>query len=165
MRCLNSMISFRYELEGAGWADTYLSDGASSATIPASYICDALRNLVDAIQSLFTTNSAVCIWQEEPGKIKWLFSKTGDFVELRVEWWNDTRTHPDRDEWRLVLDRVMFSGQTTLIDFAIQVDRELHRLLDKWGLDGYLREWKHPFPVEAHQRLRQVIAAYKTVDR
>jgi hypothetical protein len=42
------MISFRYELEGAGWADAYLSDGTNSATIPASCLCDALRDLVDA---------------------------------------------------------------------------------------------------------------------
>jgi hypothetical protein len=41
------MISFRYELEGAGWADAYLSDGTNSATIPASYLWDALRDQVD----------------------------------------------------------------------------------------------------------------------
>jgi hypothetical protein len=160
------MISFRYELEGAGWADAYLSDGTNSATIPASYLCDTLRDLVDAIQSLFTADSAECVWQEEPGEVKWLFCRTGDSVGLRVEWWNEVRTHPDRDEWQPVLDKVMFSGQAKLLDLATQVDQELHRLLEKWGLDGYLREWiEHPFPVESHKRLRQCIAAYESADR
>ena len=67
------------------------------------------------------------------------------------------------NEGQLVLDKVMFSGKAKILDFANQVDQELQRLLDKWGLDGYLREWReHPFPVEAHQRLRQNIAAYET---
>ncbi len=165
------MISFRYELEGGGWADAYLSDGTNSATIPASYLCDALRNLVDAIHSLFTTDSAECVWQEEPGEAKWRFSRNGDSVQLRVEWWNEVRTHLDLNgwqlnEWQLELDKVMFSGDAKLLDFANQVDRELQRLLDKWGLDGYVREWiEHPFPVESHQRLRQAIAAYEAANQ
>jgi hypothetical protein len=160
------MISFRYELEGTGWADAYLGDGTDSATIPASYLCDALRDLVDAIQSLFTTDSAECVWHEEPGEVKWRFARNGDSVELRVEWWNEIRTHPDRDEWHFALDKVMFSGQAKFLDFATQVDQELRRLLEKWGLDGYLREWiEHPFPGESHQRLRQCIAVYETADR
>jgi len=165
------MISFRYELEGAGWADAYLSDGTNSATIPASYLCDALRDLVDAIQSLFTTDSAECVWQEEPGEVKWIVSRNGDLVQLRVEWWTEVRTHRDHNgwqlnDWQLVLDKVMFSGEAKFLDFAKQVDQELQRLLDKWGSDGYLREWiEHPFPVESHQRLRQAIAARQTSDQ
>jgi hypothetical protein len=83
-----------------------------------------------------------------------------------VEWWNAARTHPDRDEWEPVLDKVMFSGEAKFFDFAKQLDQELQRLLDKWGLDGYLRERiEHPFPVESHQRLRQAIAACHTSDQ
>ena len=160
------MILFRYELAGAGWADAYLSDGTTSVEIPASYLCDALRDLVDAVQSLFTTNSAECVWQEEPGEAKWIFLRKGDSIEIRVEWWNETRTDPDRHEWQLVLDKVMFSGEAKLLDFASQVDQELQRLLDRWGLDGYLREWvEYPFPVESHQRLRRAIAAYETANQ
>jgi hypothetical protein len=143
-----------------------LSDGTNSATIPASYLCDALRDLVDAIRSLFTTDIAECVWQEEPGEVKWLFSRSGESVQLRVERWNEVRTHPDRNGWQLVLDRLMFSGEAKILDIANQVDQELQRLLDKWGLDGYLREWiEHPFPIESHQRLRQAISAYEAADQ
>jgi hypothetical protein len=120
---------------------------------------------------LFTTDSAECVWQEEPGEVKWIVSRNGDSVQLRVEWWNEVRTHRDHNGWQLndwqfVLDKVMFSGEAKFLDFAKQVDQELQRLLDKWGLDGYLRDWiEHPFPVESHQRLRQAIAACQTLDQ
>lgn len=151
------MILFKYELEGAGWADAYLSDGTTTAQIPASYICDALRDLVDAIQSVFTTTTAECVWEEEPGEARWFFTRHVDSIEVRVEWWNEVRTHPDRNEWHLVLDKVMFAGSDKLINFARQVDQELLRLLEKSGLQEYERAWEYPFPTESHQRLRQAI--------
>ena len=159
------MISFRYELQGAGWADAYLGDGTTTTTVPASYLCDALRDLVDAIQSLFTTNTAECVWLEEPGEAKWILRRNGESVDLCVEWWNEARTHPDRNEWQLVLDKVMFSSSDKFINLAKQMDQELVRLLEKWRLDGYLKAWEYPFPVEAHQRLRQSIAAHATASR
>lgn len=153
------MILFRYELAGSGWADAYLSDGTNSTEIPASYICDALRELVDAIWSLFSANRSECVWQEEPGEARWYFTRSQESVRVRVEWWNEMRAHPDGNEFELVLDKVMFSGESPFLAFAQQVDQELQRLFEKWGLEGYLREWiEHPFPVDSHQRLREAIA-------
>lgn len=159
------MISFKYELEGAGWADAYLSDGTTTTQIPASYICDALRDLVDATQSVFTTTTTQCVWEEEPGEARWFFMRHADSLEVRVEWWNEVRTHPDRNEWHLVLDKVMFSGSDNLVNFATQMDHELVRLLEKWGVEGYERAWEYPFPTESHQRLRQAITNFAGVER
>ncbi len=74
------MILFRYELAGAGWADAHLSDGTASVEIPASYT-SVMRfvDLVDAIQSLFTTNSAECVWQEELRRSEMDFFAEGRF--------------------------------------------------------------------------------------
>lgn len=59
------MITFTYRLEGAGWAVASIADEQNEMTVPASYLCDALRDLVDAAQSLSVTNTAECIWQED----------------------------------------------------------------------------------------------------
>jgi hypothetical protein len=110
------VISFRYELQGAGWADAYLTEGKVTAEVPASYICDALRDLVDAVQSLFTTDKADCVWLEEPGEARWHFHRTGKTVQISVEWFNEIRVDLQRDEYRLVLDSILVSGAT---DFSI----------------------------------------------
>jgi len=73
---------------------------------------------------------------------------------------NEIRVERERDEYRLVLDRIMFSGQSDFLDFATQVKRELQRTLEKWTPERYLREWEYPFPEEAHQRLREAIATH-----
>jgi hypothetical protein len=68
--------------------------------------------------------------------------------------------------YQFVLGSVMFSGEVKLVEFAIQMEQELHRLLEKWGLDGYLQKWiEHPYPVGPHKRLRQAIEAYETADQ
>ena len=41
-------MDFTYCLVGAGWAEATLSDGPSSATLTASYLGDALGELLEA---------------------------------------------------------------------------------------------------------------------
>ena len=137
------MIQFTYRLKGAGWAVAAIGDGQTEVTFPASYLCDALRDFVDAVQSLFTTGSAECIWEEEPGLVCWRFNRTGDTVAVEVRWLKE--------------ERPMSFGKDDLLHFASTVDRELRNLLDEWGADRYLKEWQYPFPIEEQQRLEQAI--------
>ena len=51
--------------------------------------------------------------------------------------------------------RPIFSGEDDLLHFASAVARELHNLLDEWGTEQYLKEWRYSFPLEAQQRLEQ----------
>jgi hypothetical protein len=155
------MIQFTYRLQGAGWADATISDGQTGASVPASYICDALGDFVAAAQSLFTTDTAECAWELEPGHIEWRFRRQGDRLKVEVLWFEEVRVAPDSFEYRLELDRVAFAGQCDVLDFAVQVDRALQELLDQWGMDRYQREWDYSFPVAARQRLQSHIAAEK----
>ena len=41
--------------------------------------------------------------------------------------------------------------------FGSEVDSELDRLLASWGDEGYLKQWGHPFPHEAHLKLKQAL--------
>ncbi len=151
------MIQFTYRLEGAGWAEATVSDGQTCVSIPASYICDALGYLVAAVQSLFTSDSAEWAWQLEPGLVKWKFRRQQEWLTVEVQWFDEVRVAPDRFEWRLELDRVAFVGKSDVLYFALQLDRQLQKTLDQWGLDGYEQEWDHPFPVAARERLQSHI--------
>ena len=64
------MISFSYRLTGSGWALAELSDEKIGERIRASYLCDALRDFVDAVASVFSAESAECFWEEEPGEAR-----------------------------------------------------------------------------------------------
>jgi hypothetical protein len=63
------MISLTYRLTGSGWALATIANEQSEMKIPASYLCDALRDFVDAVQSLFVADSAQCMWEQEPGLV------------------------------------------------------------------------------------------------
>jgi hypothetical protein len=138
------MIRFSYQLRSHGWAIATISDGQIQKTFPASYLCDALRDFVDAIQSLFTTSSADCVWQEEPGKVRWKFSRTGSRVSVDVSW---------ADE-----DQEKFSAEDDFLQFCEEIDRELRNLLNEWGAKGYLDKWGHPYPEEARNKLEHGLA-------
>jgi hypothetical protein len=113
-------------------------------TFPASYLCDALRELVDAIQSLFTTSSAECVWQEEPGQVRWKFRRTGDRVTVEASWANE--------------NQASFSAEDDFLHFCEEIDRELRNLLNEWGTNGYLDKWGHPYPQEALNKLEHGLA-------
>jgi hypothetical protein len=137
------MINFSYRLTGSGWARAELSDEKSSARIPASYLCDALRDLVAAVESVFSAEGAECSWEEEPGEVNWKFQRIGDRVTVKVLGNKE---------------QAMFDSEDDLLHFGSQVTVALDKLLDEWGLDGYSRKWGYPFPVEAHHGLERAIA-------
>jgi hypothetical protein len=71
----NCMMSFTYQLTSSGWALATIANGQAEMKIPASYLCDALRDFVDAVRSLFVTDRAQCVWEEEPGEVRWEFRR------------------------------------------------------------------------------------------
>ena len=107
------MIRFKYQLSGAGWAVATIGDERAEMTFPASYLCDAPRDFVDAVQSLFVTSTAGCVWEQEPGEVKWTFQRNGSRVSVHVGW----RDGGDK-----------FSGDEDLLHFSAEVKRELDRL-------------------------------------
>jgi hypothetical protein len=159
------MIQFSYRLKGAGWAVATIGDGQTDESFPVSYICDALGDFVAAVQSLFTTDSAECVWELEPGQTKWRFKKRRNRLRIEVLRFNEVRVAPDSSETRMVLYRPVFSGECDILDFALQVDRELQAILDRWKLEGYEREWHQPFPDVTRRRLQEHIKVQRGLRR
>jgi hypothetical protein len=132
------MIRFTYRVSGAGWAVATIGDERAEMTFPASYLCDALRDFVDAVQSLFVTSTAECAWEQEPGEVKWTFQRNGSRLSVQVGW------HDGREK---------FAGDVDPLHFSTEVKRELDRIIADWGDEGYLKQWHHPFPHEAYRKL------------
>jgi hypothetical protein len=134
------MMLFTYQLRSSGWALATIANDQTEMKVPASYLCDALRDFVDAVQSLFVTDSAQCVWEEEPGEVRWEFRRDGLNVTVKVYWSGGGES---------------LDGDDDLLRFSGQVDRELDGLLATWGEEGYMKKWRYPFPHEAHAKLRQ----------
>ena len=81
-----NQFSLTYELVGTGWARATLTLDGADTVVTASYISDALRDLIDAT-SVMTEGgpTARCAWQEEPGEYRWIFTveQTGVRLEIR----------------------------------------------------------------------------------
>jgi hypothetical protein len=139
------MIRFDYQLRSHGWAVAVVANGGSEISIRASYLSDALRDFVDAVQSLFAAETAKCVWEEEPGRFCWKFRRDG--LRCLVEVFQNNE------------EQAIFSADDDLLHFSSEVESALQKVLDEWGEDRYFKQWGYAFPKEAHQKLRQAIKA------
>ena len=143
------MIRFDYRLRSRGWAVAVVGDENAQVSVPASYLCDALRDFVDAVQSVFTTDGAECIWEEEPGRFRWKLRRAG--IRCAVEVFRNNE------------DQAIFSGDDDLLHFSSEVENALQKLLDEWGEERYFKQWGYAFPQEAHRKLSQAIKSERNL--
>lgn len=136
-------MEFSYRLTGTGWAEARIADEDSWATITASYLSDALGDLLEAVGVLLEgADEARCSWQEEPGEYRWIFRRTTSDVQLRVLSFPDQmRPEPDED------GVPVFETQQPLAALASAIVDAAQAVLDENGEDAYQRQWvEYPFP-------------------
>jgi hypothetical protein len=146
---------FNYWLTGSGWSEGHLGLGGRWITMTASYLGDALGELLGAVLALCDgAEHARVSWDEEPGEYRWLFDRDGDDVHVRVLWFDDlwNELPDDRGEERL-------AGTVALASLAEAVASGARKALDRYGEQGYREKWpEHDFPtaaltaIEAHLR-------------
>ena len=136
-------MEFDYRLTGLGWAEARVSDGASTATITASYLDDALGDLLEAVGVLLEgAEEARCSWTEEPGESRWTFRREGAAVQLRVLVFPGMYSHEPDGTGVVVFDTLQ-----PLREVARAIATGAQAVLDEHGEDGYLQRWyEHPFP-------------------
>ena len=137
-------VEFTYRLTGTGWAEARIADGQVTATITASYVGDALGELLGAVGLLLDgAADARCSWEEEPGEYRWVFERAGSDLRLRVIAFADVYAHePDHS------GTVVFETAAPLREVASAIADGAQEVLDEYGETGYLRRWaEHPFPV------------------
>lgn len=143
MNAAGTDVQFVYCLTGAGWSEARLTIGAASTPLSASYLNDALGDLVAAAVLLPDAESTIRVsWAEEPGEFRWVLDRSGDQLAVRVLWF-DSLWGPDPDETGTVL----LDATCSLIAFRRAIASGARAVLDEWGEAGYRAKWiDHDFP-------------------
>jgi hypothetical protein len=138
------VVKLSYDLDGPGWANCRLEIENQSLSLSASYLSDALGDLVAATSSILRGEKrALASFAEEPGEFRWELDLLGrDRVRVRVFWdgvrWEEAPHDPSTP---------LIDGECTVHELGAAVLGELSRLQRELGESGYVKEWiRHPFP-------------------
>ena len=153
-------VEFRYDLVGVGWSECTLIIDDTHVTVTASYLSDALRDLVAAVSRVTAgLPDATASFDEEPGEYRWrLFRIDDDTIRVLIlefdELWSNK---PDSD------GKPIFDSRCRLRTFAGAVYDGCRRLLANHGHDGYREKWhEHDFPETEVRELRRLLDTPKT---
>lgn len=137
------MLTFDYSLVGTGWAAARLTDAESAVEVTASYLEDALGDLLLAVWCIGTGDAeARASWAEEPGEYRWVFQREDDRVRLEILAFEELYgNRPDshgasvfvtEQPLGVVLDAFLRGAETVLAE---------------WGEVAYRERWvDHDFP-------------------
>jgi hypothetical protein len=150
-------LSITYSLVGPGWARCVVESEKSKCELGASYLSDALGNLVlSAIASVSGFRSSTFGFDEEPGEYRWVIESTDvntisvEVLEFQELW----GTKPNTE------GKSLFRTVCAPITYARAVAMAANSVLEEHGLDGYLGKWmEHAFPERQLQLLEERIAS------
>jgi hypothetical protein len=152
------MLRINVKNPDSGWAFASLSDGSNELAVTGPYSpVDVLRDLVDAVQSLQTTEAADCCWSQEPGELHWSLRRSGKDLEVEILRFREIG-FPGQHRGEPV---TVFKSRTKWVTFARQLMSSLESIKSDMGSEGYQRAWRHPFPTEAFEKLRIAIQREK----
>lgn len=119
--------------------------GRANGGLTASYLSDALGNLLEAVGVLLEgADESACSWDQEPGENRWLFTRTGPSVHLRILALPDQ--FPPRPDAEGAL---VFETRQPLETLAAAVADGAAAVLATHGEQKYLDLWvDHPFPTD-----------------
>jgi hypothetical protein len=148
-------VSIRYNLTGRGWSECIIEINDRLIIVTASYLSDALADLLDAMTSIVRgENEATAKFEEEPGEYRWLFTRLArDKLYFCLLWFSDTfSTKLNRE------GEIIFETECRLRSFAGAILSASQRVLEVNGLEGYKEKWgNHDFPIRLQAKLKEAL--------
>ena len=148
-------LTVDFKLTGTGWAECTVKDEHSECTVSASYLGDALGDLVLAACAAlrFLDRIGFC-FEEEPGEYRWVITGARlNEIELRIYEFRESWASKPDDQGALV-----FSTKCLALNFAEAVHATASKLLAELGEAGYLEQWcEHPFPILPLRELERLL--------
>src|SRR5947209_5817918 len=127
-------VSVSYNLTGTGWAECTVAIDKQQATITASYLSDALADLLGAVIRVVEGEAeATASFAEEPGEYRWrLIRIEPDRLLVRILEFPQLWGHRPDEEGKLVLH-----AECRLRAFAGAILSASQRVLEEFGIAGY----------------------------
>jgi hypothetical protein len=134
-----------------GWRQAVLSDSIHEVTLRASSVpSEPFLPLLWAVRLLLLgANESKCIWWEETGQYRWLFSRRDEQIHIHIIWFDDTR------DWSDDRGKIILRMECSLLAFAKRFSHQLGQL-----------EYQEKTPVVApqeHQILKEAITVLEYV--
>jgi hypothetical protein len=148
-------VSISYVLTGRGWSECTITINEHRATITASYLSDALGDLIGAtIRIMEGQTDATASFAEEPGEYRWRMTRRdADRISVQIFEFEQLWSNQSDDEAKTVLQ-----AECRLRTFAGALLSAANDVLTKHGLQGYRSDWvTHEFPTARLQRLRELL--------
>lgn len=146
-------ISVQYNLTGAGWSECIVEIDDQQAHLTASYLSDALADLLDAVTAVVRgANEATASFTEEPGEYRWRFRRVSQCrLYVCILWFDQIFSDRADGEGKIILE-----AECRLQTFAGAVLSASQQVLATHGLDGYRERWvNHDFPRKLQAKLQE----------
>lgn len=141
------VFEFRlWERPWRGWADANVVYGEQTLSLRASYLSDALGDLLAAVLNIAEgAETATTYWYKEPGGYRWMLERCDDQIQVRVVEKPLTREEGgDPTNGSVVFDVIC-----PLRDSVSAFASGTRALKQRIGSGEYDRRWcLYPFPVE-----------------
>ena len=150
--------NFDFELTGRGWASATIEAQDRSVTLRASYLGDALGDLLGAMLLLLAgVEEARCSWPQEPGEVRWVLSAADEAVRVQViDFHRDMGTHAGE------VGQLLFDETGATYEVASAIAKGARRALDQYGEDGYLERWVlYPYPTKSLHAITERLRAIR----
>jgi hypothetical protein len=147
-------VTFTYRLTGFGWSESTLVIGEHRAMLTASYLSDALGELLGAVVRIVEGEpEATASFTEEPGEFRWRMFRVGsDRLLVRILDFAGIWGNRLDEEGKPILE-----GECRLRTFAGAVLSASQRLLEEHGCEGYREKWRHEFPLSRQEKLQHLL--------
>ncbi|MCG7379094.1 hypothetical protein MH215_18940 [Paenibacillus sp. ACRSA] len=141
-------------LEPHGWLDIFITPTfGERIEIPASFLTDAIRDLVDKLIALRKGADDVEITiQTEPGEYRfWIKKQSASRVQFEVYEMSDNFSSEAVHEGRRLM-----SEEVTRVRLYKLMYRELKKMKDL-GLDEYKKRWSGDFPQSGFTQIERYV--------
>lgn len=152
-------LSIEYRLAGSGWAECAVHFEGETCEISASYLSDALGNLVLAAAAVVAGVHSISVgFDEEPGEYRWVVVKSGgNQVEVKLLEFQDLWGNAPDSEGKLLM---RFAVRP--IEFGKAVENAARVALQEYGAAGYKERWvEHEFPHSQLELLTELITRWE----
>jgi hypothetical protein len=124
----------------AGWADVTVADYQAEAQVDASYISAAAEDFLTAVARLVLGDNDTRVqFMAGTTTFRWFFCREGTNVSIRLLELPDGRKNDSAGT-------EIWSSQQNIDTLSRVVIRCFDKVARKYGENGYLDEWRRPFP-------------------